>query len=276
MLLNYIRPNLAPAAWERRMKAYQNALRFFRMFVQAGGHVMAGGDAASNCAPGLCVHHEMEIFAEAGFTPSQMIQSITKWPAEALRVQDRLGTIEAGKIADLVIVKEDPLQNITNLQKIDQVIFDGKIVDRGFHPWFKTPFLGAGPNGNPVVEGLEWVASLKQATYRPGAAAGDDPVRAPQPAIETISPYIVTEGSPTITLTIKGFHFFLRSLVFFDNTIVPFRRVSPTELQVTIEESLLRRAGRFDIQVKTPGPVAVPEWGDGTSNTAHLLVNFRY
>ena len=277
MMLNYIRPDREPAVRERRNKAYQNALRFLRQLVQAGGRVLAGGDAPNNCTPGLCIHHELEIFEEAGFTPIQMIQSVTKWPAEALRVQDNLGTIEAGKLADVVIVNEDPLQDIRNLQKIEWVIFDGKVQDRTYHSWYRTPFLAStGPSGNPVVEGLVWVVSLKQETFRGERRGGADPVRVPPPGIETISPYIVTEGSPTLTLLIKGFNFFNRSRVYFDNIPVPFKRASPTELQVTVEESLLRRAGRFDIVVKNPGPLAVQEWGDGTSNTGHLIVNFKY
>ena len=57
--------------------------------------------------------------------------------------------------------------------------------------------------------------------------------------------------------------------------MVPYTRVSATELQVLLDENLLRRAGRFDIVVKNPDPAA-PLWGDGTSNKAHLLVNFKY
>jgi len=52
--------------------------------------------------------------------------------------------------------------------------------------------------------------------------------------------------------------------------------VSPTELQVRLDESLLRSPGKFDLIVKNSGPVAMPDWGNGTSNTAHLLVNFKY
>ena len=61
-----------------------------------------------------------------------------------------------------------------------------------------------------------------------------------------------------------------------DSVPVPFRVVSPTEMVVTIDESLLRRAGRFPIVVKNLGPSANPDWGDGTSNKAWLLVNYKY
>ena len=84
------------------------------------------------------------------------------------------------------------------------------------------------------------------------------------------------EGSPTTTLVIKGFNFVRRMQVYFDGRSVPFRHASPTELHVTLNETLLRTPGKFDIIVKNPPPIATPEWGNGTSNTAHLLVDFRY
>ncbi|MCZ6489250.1 MAG: amidohydrolase family protein [Acidobacteria bacterium] len=263
----------------RRMKGYQNLLRFHKMYVDAGGYVLAGGDTNGGKAPGNIVHHELATFAEAGFTPMQALQSATKWAAETLRVLDKLGTIEAGKLADLVIVNADPLADVANLHKIDSVVFDGKVVDRTYHPWFSSPFAVTGLNQSHAVESLPWVAILKQATFRGGRRGGGtapDPAASPQPAIETVSPVMVTAGSPTLQLAITGFNFVRRTRVYFDGISVPYRRVSATELQVTLDENLLRRAGRFDIVVKNPGPVASPEWGDGTSNTAHLIVNFRY
>ena len=174
-----------------------------------------------------------------------------------------------------MIVDENPLQDITNLQKINRVILDGKIVDRDFHPWYKPPFVGeCGSDGAPIIEGRSWVLALKRATMQGGARV--DPERLPQPGIEAISPYIIKEGDPTLTLTIKGFNFFQRSMVYFDGKPVKFQRTGPTELRVTIDEKLLRKAGRYPIVVKTPGPFIDPYWSDGTSNTANLLVDFKY
>ena len=140
--------------------------------------------------------------------------------------------------------------------------------------------------GNPPVESLPWVAALKQATARGGgegeggggarAAGVPDPPVSPQPAIGTISPTLVTEGSPTTTLVIRGFNFVRRMQVFFNGRSVPYVAIGPTELHVTLDEGLLRNPGKFDIFIKTPGPTLTPEWGDGTSNMAHLLVNFKY
>src|SRR5262249_16721048 len=113
----------------------------------------------------------------------------------------------------------------------------------------------------------------------PGDRGGNtvaDPFESPQPAITTISPVIFTQGSPATTLTIKGFNFVARSRVLVDGISVPWRRVSPTELTVTLDENMLQRAGRFDVVVVNPEPLTAPKWGNGTSNKAHLLVNYRY
>jgi hypothetical protein len=203
---------------------------------------------------------------------------VTKWPAELLRVGNDLGTIEAGKLADLVVVNADPLSDIRNLRKIEWVIFDGKVQDLAIHPWYRTPFLSnVSRSGNPVVEALPWAVALKQATFQEGEGRAADPTTIPPPGIETISPYVVTEGDPTLTLTIKGFNFFRRSQVYLDGVPVPSERVSATELRVIIDESLLRKAGRFGLVVKNTGPLRDNEgWGDGTSNKAHLLVDFKY
>ena len=86
---------------------------------------------------------------------------------------------------------------------------------------------------------------------------------------------MVTAGDPTLTLTIKGVNFTSKSLVYFDGRIVPARLVSESELQVTIDASLIAHPETFTIKVKNPGLQEQPVWGD-TSNGALLLVNFRY
>jgi imidazolonepropionase-like amidohydrolase len=278
-------PPLDPAVFERRRQGWLNMMRFHRMYADAGGKVTAGGNTNVTKAVGLVLHQELEVYVEGGFTPMQAIQAATKWSAETFHMQDRLGTIEAGKLADLLIVNADPLQDIHNTQKIDSVIFNGKAVDRKYHPWPSDPFMDVGNYswGNPPVESLDWVVALKKVTIpNEGGGAGartagiSNPAVSPQPAIETISPTLVTEGSPTTTLVIKGFNFVRRMQVFFNGRSVPYRAVSPTELNITLDETLLRTPGKFDIVVKSPEPIATPEWGNGTSNTAHLLVNFKY
>jgi hypothetical protein len=254
-----------PADWEYRNKAYQNMLRFIREYVQAGGKVMTGTDTAGWAVPGLGLHHEMEILVdEAGLTPMQVIQAATRNPAEGFRVLDRLGTIEAGKLADVVIVNEDPLQEISNLQEIEWVIKDGEVVDRTFHAWFENPL----PRG--AVEGSAWVRALKTQSMQ-GTEFGQPP-----PGIQSVSPTLVTEGDPTLTMTIRGVNFTRESVVYFGERRVPTRLVSDSELEAVIDAGLISQVGTFPVTVRNPLPLQRPEWGNGTSNKAHLLVNYRY
>jgi Amidohydrolase family/IPT/TIG domain len=280
-------PTGDPAVLARRREGYRNLLRFHRDFLHAGGRVLTGGNTQVQKAAGLTILHEMEVFVEGGFTPMETIQAATKWPAEAMRVQDRIGTIESGKLADLLVVSADPLQDIHNLQKLETLVFNGKVVDRSYHPWPSDPFMDNGDVifGNPPVESLAWVLSLKRSQNASGEGDAEggqqaktglpDPPASPQPAIETISPTVVTEGQAA-TLTIKGFNFVRRMQVFFDGRSVPYKAMSTTELKVMLDESLLRTPGKFDLVLRNAPPVATPDWGNGTSNTAHLLVNFKY
>jgi hypothetical protein len=106
-----------------------------------------------------------------------------------------------------------------------------------------------------------------------------DGVLSPNPAIESISPIMFTEGSPTSTVILKGFNFVRKSQVLFKGQSVPYKVVSTTELQVTLDSNLLKEAGWFDVVVKNPWPYnrdSGSAWGNGTSNKAHLIINYRY
>lgn len=63
-----------------------------------------------------------------GMTPAQAIRSATVTAAELLGVKDSLGTVEAGKLADIVAVPGDPLNDVTMMEKVDFVMKDGVVV----------------------------------------------------------------------------------------------------------------------------------------------------
>jgi imidazolonepropionase-like amidohydrolase len=67
---------------------------------------------------------------EAGLTPMQALQAATRNPARFLGELDQAGTVERGKIANLVLLNADPLENIRNTQKIDSVVLRGKLLTR--------------------------------------------------------------------------------------------------------------------------------------------------
>lgn len=291
LLSNYANPiHTRPRNREDHEKGFRNALRFHKMYVEAGGHVLAGTDGGNNALPGPAVHHEMEILADdGGFTPMQVIMATTKWPAEAVKYGRELGTVEAGKYADLVIVNADPLQDIQNLKKISNVIFNGKLLDGQYHAYFNAsnPFGGSGFVGIPPVENLGFTLIVKRANFREGRVAGVAPGRLPQPGIETIdtqrhdfddpqmSKVSVREGSATVHLKIAGFNFFDRTQVYFNGVPIPYELKGITEIDALIDETFLRRPGRYSIQVKNPPPAANLNWGDGASNIAWLLVSYK-
>src|SRR2546426_1511145 len=251
---------------ELREKGWQNSMRFLREFVNAGGKVLVGTDASYNgwATPGIGLHHELDLLVDTGLTPLQSITAATRNIAEGFRILDKLGTIEPDKLADLVVVNDDPLADIRNLLKIEYVIKDGNVVDRTFPSWVRNPL----PD-NALEGATRGAAPKKEIESMRTTAFGQPP-----PAIESISPTIVAEGSPALTVTIKGVGFTRRSRVSFDGKPVSFRRVSDTELKATIDAELLARAGTFAVTVTNPEPLQRPQWG-GTSNRAYLLVNFK-
>jgi hypothetical protein len=85
----------------------------------------------------------------------------------------------------------------------------------------------------------------------------------------------VREGSPTLHVKITGFNFFDRTQVYFNDIPVPYELKNIGELTSTIDETYLRRPGRYAIKVKNPPPAANVNWGDGTSNIAWLLVSYK-
>jgi len=92
--------------------------------VKAGGRVTAGTD--SPFIPyGTSLHTEMQIFVDGGLSPYQALQSATIRAAEAVGVADDLGTIEEGKVADLVIVDGDPLANIFDAWNVTMTVKNG-------------------------------------------------------------------------------------------------------------------------------------------------------
>jgi len=96
-------------------------------FVKAGGLLLAGPDPTGNggVLPGFGDQREIELLVEAGFTPEQAIQIATENGAVFLSRQERIGTLEAGKQADMVLIKGDPSKKIGDIENVETVFKDG-------------------------------------------------------------------------------------------------------------------------------------------------------
>ncbi len=102
----------------------------FRKYLQvlgalhkAGVPIVAGTDQA---VPGHSLHRELELYVQAGMTPMQAIQSATIVPARAMKLDRQMGTITAGKRADLILVAGRPDRNISDIRKVKTVIAAGR------------------------------------------------------------------------------------------------------------------------------------------------------
>jgi len=99
-----------------------------------GGALLFGSDTPSGPLytnpPGLNGYLELLALEESGLTPQQVLRAATISNAHAFGLSDRYGTITAGKIAHLLILKENPLESIAAYDSLTQVVLDGKMIDR--------------------------------------------------------------------------------------------------------------------------------------------------
>lgn len=97
-------------AWKRN---YQLWMTFVNEYKNRGGRVTTGSDSGFIFQLyGFAYVRELELLREAGFHPLEVIRSATLNGAEALKMDDLIGTIEVGKIADMILVEENPLENL--------------------------------------------------------------------------------------------------------------------------------------------------------------------
>jgi len=108
-------------------KLLQRQFDLVKKMQRAGVKIMAGTDFPPERSR---LYEELSLLVEAGLTPMQALQSATRNPAVFLGRLDSLGTIERGKIADLVLLDANPLEDISNVQKISAVLFGGKLIPK--------------------------------------------------------------------------------------------------------------------------------------------------
>jgi imidazolonepropionase-like amidohydrolase len=113
--------------WALTPKMLENAMAFERAFVEAGGLLAAGVDPTGfgGALAGFGDQRNYELLVEAGFTPAKTVQIMTANGAKILGVYDRLGSIERGKLADLVVLQGDLAADPSVIRKVTTVFKDG-------------------------------------------------------------------------------------------------------------------------------------------------------
>jgi imidazolonepropionase-like amidohydrolase len=114
-----------------RSRFMQASLRIVGKMNAAGVPIMAGTDTTAPFVfPGSSLHEELALLVQAGLAPMQALQAATKRPAEFLGKLQTQGTIEQGKVADLLLLDANPIEDIHNTEKIRAVVLRGKLLDR--------------------------------------------------------------------------------------------------------------------------------------------------
>ena len=230
---------------EQLREGHGRLQEFLCRLVQAGGNVVTGTDSGAADIPGISLHRELEFMVAAGLSPMQAIQAATKVGADYLGKEKELGTVEEGKLADLIVVAGDPLENITHTRRIDNVIKDGEIVDTRYHESFSNPI--------PRPTSVEFYGY-------------------PNPKLEEVSPKVISEGDGETELVLKGKDFFPASIVCFSANPISTRFTNQEEIRAALPSHLVH-AGTFPIVVINPKPREFPD-GGGVSNPLPLIIKF--
>ena len=115
----------SPALQDSLDRVLYQMRKFVRSFHEAGGQLIAGSD--NFLGPGTGLHAEMEQLVLAGLSPAAALRTATLDAARALELEEEIGSLVVGKIADLLILDADPTEDIGNAQRIRMIIKGGHI-----------------------------------------------------------------------------------------------------------------------------------------------------
>jgi hypothetical protein len=116
-----------PDVLEARKLMYRYHFRIVAAEKRSGVKLLAGTDSSFF---GSSLHDELAQLVKAGLTPMEALQTATRNPAEYFGKLDSMGTVEKGKVADLVLLDANPLDSIDNTRKISAVVVNGRLLDR--------------------------------------------------------------------------------------------------------------------------------------------------
>ena len=128
---NPVPQNVSAEDMADRKKALERLFEVVGTMCRAGVSMLAGTDPPTrDVFPGFSLHDELGLLVKAGLTPLEAIQAATLNAAKCLGLSDSYGTIEKGKVADLVLLAADPLVDIANTKKIAAVVVAGKFLPK--------------------------------------------------------------------------------------------------------------------------------------------------
>ncbi|MHC4116899.1 MAG: amidohydrolase family protein [Planctomycetota bacterium] len=131
-LLTFVPRDVVDARSRRRTMApeeeynHVNLARFCKQLIDADGRVQLG---AHGQLAGLGAHWELWMLAQGGFTPIEAMRAATLDAARYLGLDGDIGSLEPGKLADMIVLEDSPLENIRNSQNIRYTILNGRIYD---------------------------------------------------------------------------------------------------------------------------------------------------
>ncbi len=123
--------NRLPALLDYKKKEVAKYMEMIKEMHDQGVMLLAGTDVGANplCWPGIGVHNELKLMVKAGLTPAEALQTATINPAVFLGLDAEQGTVAEGKIANLVLLNTNPLNDINALDQIATVVNQGQLLD---------------------------------------------------------------------------------------------------------------------------------------------------
>jgi imidazolonepropionase-like amidohydrolase len=109
---------------------WAKVLQLTKIMYDNGVQILSGSDIPNfGLVPGASLHNELELLVEAGIKPLEVTEIATNNGATALGIDDRVGTIQPGKEADMIILSANPIENISNTKEIEAVLVDGRFAN---------------------------------------------------------------------------------------------------------------------------------------------------
>jgi hypothetical protein len=126
------RDNWSAEDFDMARRAFGVGLAFAAEVRRAGGRLLVGSDAPNPfVVPGASLHRELELLVTLGMSPMEVLVAATRGNAEALGLDNDLGTLAPGKLADVVVLEANPLEDIANSRRVRLVLQGGEVVAGG-------------------------------------------------------------------------------------------------------------------------------------------------